>query len=265
MADKQARKAELKARLQREGVERDADRVAKAQTENWANAAPSTTPALVPTIEHPKEEEEEEEEEETLSHHLMSQILPNLFLGTRQGACHLQTLVEQGITHILNVTIDAPNAFETIMEYKQIPMMDDNKQSLLEFFPAAHAFIDDAHANKKKVLVHCHQGLSRSPSFVIAHLMYSKNWTLARALTFVKERRPKVLPNWNFFTQLSEYEKQLLGPSVVGTYQPSLPEGDYFCHFFVTKGWPEKKVQEALDEAEGDVDKATHLLCYTGV
>lgn len=63
--------------------------------------------------------------------------------------------------------------------------------------------------NGGKVLVHCHAGVSRSATICIAYLMYYKHLTMDQAYDYLKARRHIINPNWNFMTQLQEYEKQL--------------------------------------------------------
>lgn len=54
--------------------------------------------------------------------------------------------------------------------------------------------------------VHCQRGVSRSATFVIAHMMRSKSWELSQALKHVKERRKIVKPNTGFIVQLKDLE-----------------------------------------------------------
>merc|ERR1711879_281491 len=59
------------------------------------------------------------------------------------------------------------------------------------------------------VLVHCREGLSRSPSTVIAFLMKKHSWTLARAYDHVMERNRKLRINDGFKRQLMQFEFSL--------------------------------------------------------
>lgn len=55
------------------------------------------------------------------------------------------------------------------------------------------------------VYVHCNAGVSRSASFVIAYLMRELAMTFEEAFTFVKQKRPQIMPNHGFVTQLKQY------------------------------------------------------------
>merc|ERR1719273_2383739 len=59
------------------------------------------------------------------------------------------------------------------------------------------------------MLVHCHQGVSRSATVVMAYIMKSQKKTLKETLDFVRARRKQVMPNIGFWKQLSTFEKTL--------------------------------------------------------
>jgi len=52
--------------------------------------------------------------------------------------------------------------------------------------------------NKRNVLIHCIQGISRSVTFVIAYLIFTKGFDFKQAEAFVKERRGIACPNNGF-------------------------------------------------------------------
>lgn len=61
----------------------------------------------------------------------------------------------------------------------------------------------------RNTLVHCHAGKSRSVTIVIAYLMKKFTWTVNKAYTEVKKRRPRAKPNDAFVVQLKNYHKKL--------------------------------------------------------
>ncbi|UYV78793.1 DUSP10 [Cordylochernes scorpioides] len=65
-----------------------------------------------------------------------------------------------------------------------------------------------------RVLVHCHAGMSRSPTIAIAYLMHHFHWNLLEAYNFVKQLRPCISPNLNFMGQLLEFEQARSGTQV---------------------------------------------------
>ncbi|KAK3376093.1 protein-tyrosine phosphatase-like protein [Lasiosphaeria ovina] len=64
-----------------------------------------------------------------------------------------------------------------------------------------------AFAQPGRVLVHCSEGVSRSPTVVVAYLMRKHRSTAAAVLRDVKRRRRVVDPNCNFLEQLHLWEE----------------------------------------------------------
>ncbi|KAG0251001.1 Dual specificity protein phosphatase 10 [Actinomortierella ambigua] len=83
------------------------------------------------------------------------------------------------------------------------------QRNLLQEFPAAFAFIDDARSAGTNVLVHCQLGVSRSASLVIAYVMRTEQMNLSSAYEFVKDKSGVISPNMSLMYQLVEYEKSL--------------------------------------------------------
>ncbi|KAI5782796.1 protein-tyrosine phosphatase-like protein [Pyronema domesticum] len=113
----------------------------------------------------------------------MTQILPgSLYLSGITAASSTETLQAYGITHVLSVmtSSEAPKVPEGIKQH----------------------IIDNG-----RVLVHCVEGVSRSPSIVLAYLMSERGMSYKQALRVVKLRRGVVCPNLGFERQLKEWEK----------------------------------------------------------
>ena len=88
---------------------------------------------------------------------------------------------------------------------------DDSPDQLLPLDEAADAIFWAT--QKGPVYVHCHAGISRSPSLVIAYIMkYHQppcGRSMAAALEFVRSKRGCVDPNPGFVIQLKDYERKL--------------------------------------------------------
>ncbi|KAF7366183.1 Dual specificity protein phosphatase 12-like isoform X1 [Mycena venus] len=143
----------------------------------------------------------------------VTEILPNLFLGSEAGARNLEMLRKRGITHILTVMVDpvprGATAAEDGFRRMQIPVQDWPDQELMTYFKDANNFIDAARVTAQEaVLVHCYQGVSRSATIVAAYLMASHpplHDDDSAALAFLRARRPIVHPNSGFLAQLALY------------------------------------------------------------
>lgn len=76
-------------------------------------------------------------------------------------------------------------------------------------FAAVIDFIDVVRQSKKKVLVHCAQGVSRSTVLAIAYLMYLENSDYDAIYEFVRARRGICRPNVGFMCQLLAWRKRI--------------------------------------------------------
>jgi protein-tyrosine phosphatase len=79
------------------------------------------------------------------------------------------------------------------------------------------AWIDAALGSGGAVLVHCHEGKSRSVALLLAYLMISKGHTLATALAHI--RFEGLVESW----QSSRYQSMWLGYSRLWTRAHALP------------------------------------------
>jgi len=134
----------------------------------------------------------------------ISEIIPGkLYLGSEKDAQDLEELSRLGITHILNVT-PQKNRHEKSFTYMRIAIEDGGDQ-IGRYFEQAISFIEQASV----VFVHCRHGISRSATIVTSYLMKKNSWDYKKALSSLKEKRPKVALHILFITELSLYQQQL--------------------------------------------------------
>ena len=134
-----------------------------------------------------------------------TRIFDHLYLGSEWNASNLEELECNGIGHILNVTREIDNFFPAQFDYLNVRVYDDEATELLKHWDRTFKYIRRACESGSKVLVHCKMGVSRSASVVIAYAMKDKDWDLAEALQYVKEKRGCVKPNSSFMHQLEIY------------------------------------------------------------
>lgn len=136
-----------------------------------------------------------------------SQILPGLYLSNAQAARDRNVLEHLKITHVL--TIEAHRLPKSTFEGSNISTLfirayDLPSTNLLPYFPMANAFIEEG-LQKGNVLVHCHFGVSRSATLVIAYIMQKYNLSFEQAYVLVRQRRRFINPNNGFCEQLRDY------------------------------------------------------------
>lgn len=152
-----------------------------------------------------KEYSEEEKFAAIMGTHMVT-IFPNLFLANEAAVGldnpdALSTLQSHHITHVLCCIPEAANGedekrrthyyFPNDFTYARVPVGDaaKNAQEFLTLLPAAFAFIESARNQNKKVVVHCNAGNSRSPSVVIAYLMWKYKVSFEQAHNYINEKR----------------------------------------------------------------------------
>eukprot|EP00906_Rhabdomonas_costata_P025062 RCo035914 len=194
------------------------------------------------------------------SDEIASLVRPGLFLGDASDASNLPWLKHHGITHVLNVTDDVwEPADESIVRngrFKRIAVQDREYERLLPHFEGASEFIQSAlatnHQQENRVmLVHCREGVSRSATVVIAHLMQTEKLRLGEAFGAVKQARQIIEPNAGFLNQLRQLEKRLFGSVETTQKLTVLDEGGTG----LSKEW-----LDTVKDALGDVAVSATLL-----
>ena len=137
------------------------------------------------------------------------EVIPHLYLGSIGSASNLKELQKFNITHIVCCGANIKNFFPDKLKYFNIPILDSDKEDIKKYFESSYKYIDEAIQNKGNVLIHCHAGVSRSASFVIAYIMKAQKKSYDTVLDIVKSKRNKINPNPGFIQQLKEYEKEL--------------------------------------------------------
>ena len=69
------------------------------------------------------------------------EVLPHLILGCARDSSNLTVLRKKGVTAVLNVSHNCPNHFESVLEYKCIPVQDSYQADLLSKMDAAIEYI----------------------------------------------------------------------------------------------------------------------------
>ena len=137
----------------------------------------------------------------------ISQITNTIYLGNIDAALNKKKLKQIGIKKILTVMEAFGNHYSSNeFIHKSIDVEDNYQTNIIRYFKECFLFIE----GNDKIFVHCAAGMSRSPTIVIAYIMWKNKLSLNKAIKFVKEKRPLISPNDNFMNQLKIFEELLI-------------------------------------------------------
>ncbi|PHJ16325.1 dual specificity catalytic domain-containing protein [Cystoisospora suis] len=103
------------------------------------------------------------------------------------------------------------SSFVRPLEYYRLDMVDNSTESLSKHFEPFWSIMERARIRENgSVLVHCHQGVSRSVSMVMSYLIKYFKMSVSEALKLVRVNRPVAKPNEAFMSQLKELHSSLL-------------------------------------------------------
>ncbi|XP_041116976.1 dual specificity protein phosphatase 13-like [Polyodon spathula] len=146
----------------------------------------------------------------------VNEVWPNIYIGDAYAARDKRTLLNLGITHIVNaaqgicqVNTGAKYYRDTQMHYLGVEADDEPEFDLSPFFYPTAKFISAGLGSLQgKVFVNCAMGVSRSATLVLAYLMICKNVTLLDAIKAVCKHRD-IFPNSGFLSQLRQLDLTL--------------------------------------------------------
>jgi len=131
-----------------------------------------------------------------------------LYLGNHSDSCNKMHLYQLGIRYILNCASELDNAHPQEFKYLRCIINDYDDEDITQHFQAAFDFMDEARRQDQRVLIHCHQGISRSSTVLLAYIMHVNKWSLQETFEHVRCRRPQIFPNVGFWQQLGSFETQ---------------------------------------------------------
>ena len=135
------------------------------------------------------------------------EIIPGLYVGPVHGAYKHKYLYDKNVRYILNVSNEKYVQNDKLFKYLQIKIEDAVTTEIIKYFKETNKFIENALSNKEGVYVHCRAGISRSPSFIMAYLIWKQNVNYEKADKIVGRVHPDAHPNSSFVKQLQEYHK----------------------------------------------------------
>lgn len=141
----------------------------------------------------------------------MTYIKNNFYLGNAYNSRDYIKLKENNIGLIVNCTKDVPNFFPDEFNYINVCVEDTNTNSIIDLLDKILIDINNyiTNNNNKNVLIHCFMGSSRSASILIGYMIKYMGLNRRDSLNFLKEKRPIVNLNNNFFKELGIYETNI--------------------------------------------------------
>ncbi|KAK2840591.1 hypothetical protein Q7C36_012170 [Tachysurus vachellii] len=143
-----------------------------------------------------------------------NEVWPRLYIGDMKFAENREELRRQNFTHVLNCAHNFRRSNDfysgTGITYLGIEARDSPAYNISIHFNTGTEFIHNALRTGGKILVHCHVGVSRSATIVLAYLMLKHSMNLVEAVKHVKQGR-MIIPNRGFLRQLIELHVKLYG------------------------------------------------------
>jgi len=163
----------------------------------------------------------------------MSELYPGLFVAGDIVARDKAQLKAKGVTHIVNCAGNVcGNYHAEDFRYLSYFLKDSNTESIECVFYETTQFIEAALCAGGKVLVHCHQGVSRSVTVCLAYIIFKERKGFDTVFKEAREKRGISSPNFGFQVQLMWWQKRLEGDSeslpfprvfAVGSHEPETP------------------------------------------
>lgn len=138
-----------------------------------------------------------------------NEIEEHVYLGDKNAAHSMDFLVNYNIKRVLTLRQFAikMNLRKKDIVYKHIEICDNGLEDILSSFDDCFKFINDGQKNGENVLIHCHLGISRSSSVVIAFMMKKYSHSRDMSLQSVRLKRVCSQPNTGFNQQLLLWQK----------------------------------------------------------
>lgn len=137
------------------------------------------------------------------------EIVPGVNLGSLNAfyvllSCEPEEQGEWAVVSVMEkYSIDEMSSKRHLYDHLIIDATDEPSTDLFSHFHKASEFIDSALSKGKQVLVHCHQGKSRSATLVGAYLILTEKISSNEALDLIREKRTEeICPNSGFREQL---------------------------------------------------------------
>ena len=150
----------------------------------------------------------------------ISQVLPRIYLGDREDATTEATLQKHKIGFVISLLSEDLTKDELKIYQRNrikrlyIEIVDSRTARISSHFKRVlhhmEMYISAKNNHNRNILVHCHAGISRSATIVIAYVMNHCGLPAESAERNVRLFRDIINPNPGFCIQLLKFEQELL-------------------------------------------------------
>ena len=137
-------------------------------------------------------------------------IIDNIFLGSAFNASNYNSLKQNNIGLIINMTNEISNYYVNEIIYKKYGLYDNNKEPIIQYLEQTFKdIIEFQHKYpNKNILIHCFMGASRSASILTYYIHKKFNLSIDDSIIFIKNKREIINLTTLFYNQLLDIEKK---------------------------------------------------------
>jgi len=139
-------------------------------------------------------------------------IIDNIFLGSAFNASNYNSLKQNNIGLIINMTNEISNYYVNEIIYKKYGLYDNNNEPIIQYLEKTFEDIIEFQKKypNKNILIHCFMGASRSASILTYYIHKKYNLNIDDSIIFIKNKREIINLTTLFYNQLLDIEKKLV-------------------------------------------------------
>jgi protein-tyrosine phosphatase len=136
-------------------------------------------------------------------------IIDNIYLGSAFNASNYNSLKQNNIGLIINMTNEISNYYNDEIIYKKYGLYDNNNEPIIQYLEKTFEDIIEFQKKypNKNILIHCFMGASRSASILTYYIHKKFNISIDESIIFIKNKREIINLTTLFYNQLLEIEK----------------------------------------------------------
>ena len=126
------------------------------------------------------------------------EVYKGIIMGPYQASFKTGDLINEGVTHILNVSCKAYTQRTKYFKYLNLELYDETQEDARKYFRITNRFINEALNGGGKILVHSIEGKSRCATFILAWLINNEQMKLKDGIQVLRQTVAEVEPNEGF-------------------------------------------------------------------